>query len=65
MGRLTRLGSVSGFPSIAVPCGFSTDGLPLSLHLMAAPFQESTLLRAADAYQRATSWHLRRPPLAN
>jgi aspartyl-tRNA(Asn)/glutamyl-tRNA(Gln) amidotransferase subunit A len=61
MGRLCRLGSFSGFPAIAVPCGFSGDGLPISLHLMAAPFQERTALRVAHAYEQATEWHRRRP----
>jgi aspartyl-tRNA(Asn)/glutamyl-tRNA(Gln) amidotransferase subunit A len=61
MGRLCRLGSLTGFPSVAVPCGFSRAGLPISLQLMAAPFQETVALRAAQAYQHATDWHNRRP----
>ena len=63
MGRLCRLGSLSGFPAVAVPCGFTRDGLPISLHLMAAPWQERTALKVAHAYERATDWHTRRPPL--
>jgi aspartyl-tRNA(Asn)/glutamyl-tRNA(Gln) amidotransferase subunit A len=61
MGRLCRLGNLTGFPAVAVPCGFSQAGLPISLHLMAAPFQETVALRAAQAYQHATDWHTRRP----
>jgi aspartyl-tRNA(Asn)/glutamyl-tRNA(Gln) amidotransferase subunit A len=63
MGRLCRLGSLTGFPAIAVPCGFTRAGLPVSLQLMAAPWRESTALRLAHAYQQATDWHRRRPAL--
>ena len=63
MGRLCRLGSFSGFPAIAVPCGFADDSLPISLHLLAGPFRERTVLKAAHAYEQATEWHLRRPAL--
>jgi aspartyl-tRNA(Asn)/glutamyl-tRNA(Gln) amidotransferase subunit A len=63
MGRLCRLGSFSGFPAIVVPSGFTTTGLPSSLHLMTAPYREALALRAAQAYEQATEWHSRRPPL--
>jgi aspartyl-tRNA(Asn)/glutamyl-tRNA(Gln) amidotransferase subunit A len=56
--------SVSGIPALSVPCGFSADGLPLSLQIGGKPFDEATVLRAGDAYQRSTEWHLRKPPLA-
>jgi aspartyl-tRNA(Asn)/glutamyl-tRNA(Gln) amidotransferase subunit A len=56
--------SVSGVPAIAIPCGFSqAEGMPLSLQIAAAPFQEATVLRLAYAYQRATDWHRRHPQL--
>jgi aspartyl-tRNA(Asn)/glutamyl-tRNA(Gln) amidotransferase subunit A len=35
--------------------------LPISLHLMAAPWQERTALKVAHAYEQATDWHTRRP----
>jgi aspartyl-tRNA(Asn)/glutamyl-tRNA(Gln) amidotransferase subunit A len=63
MGRLCRLGSLSGFPAVAVPCGFTRDSLPISLHLMAAPWQERTAMKLAHAYEQATDWHARRPAL--
>lgn len=53
-----------GLPSIAVPCGFASNGLPASFQLVGRPFAEPVLLRAADAYQRRTDWHKRVPPLA-
>jgi aspartyl-tRNA(Asn)/glutamyl-tRNA(Gln) amidotransferase subunit A len=52
-------------PALAVPCGFSTaENMPLSLQIAAAPFQEPTVLRIAQAYQQATDWHRRHPVLA-
>jgi aspartyl-tRNA(Asn)/glutamyl-tRNA(Gln) amidotransferase subunit A len=53
--------SLSGLPAISVPCGFSTMGLPIGLQLMGRPFEESTVLRAAYAYEQATSWRTKRP----
>lgn len=55
--------SLAGIPALSVPCGFSGEGLPLSLQLAGRPFDEALVLRAGDAYQRATEWHLRKPPL--
>ena len=52
-----------GFPAISVPCGFSDTGLPIGLQLAGKPFDELTVLRAAHAYEQATDWHTRRPPL--
>jgi len=53
--------SLSGLPAISVPCGFSTMGLPIGLQLMGRPFEESMVLRAAYAYEQATSWRTKRP----
>ena len=62
--RLTRPFNVSGHPACAVSCGFTAGGLPIGLQIVGRPFDEATVLRAADAYQRVTDWHTRRPPLA-
>ena len=64
LGRHNRAGNLTGYPSISLPCGFSTSGLPIGLQLMGRPFDEVTLLQAANAYERATQWHEAHPPLA-
>ena len=45
-----------GLPGVSVPCGFSTAGLPIGFQLLGRMFDEATLLRVADAYERATDW---------
>jgi aspartyl-tRNA(Asn)/glutamyl-tRNA(Gln) amidotransferase subunit A len=60
----TRSFNLSGHPVVCVPCGFNRQGLPLSLQLIGRAFEESTILRLAKAYEDATAWHQRRPPLA-
>ncbi|NRG16212.1 amidase [Rhizobiales bacterium] len=54
---------VTGSPTIAVRNGVSTSGLPLGMQIVGRPFDEATVLRVADAYERATAWGERRPPL--
>lgn len=56
---------LTGQPSLALPCGFTEDGLPVSLQLVSGHFNEPALLRLGHAYQRVTTWHLRQPPLMN
>ena len=53
--------NLSGLPAVSVPCGFSSTGLPIGMQLTGRPFDEATVLRAADAYERATDWWSRRP----
>jgi aspartyl-tRNA(Asn)/glutamyl-tRNA(Gln) amidotransferase subunit A len=56
--------NVTGQPSMAIRCGFSTQGLPLGLQLAGKPFDEATVLRVGHAYELATPWRGMRPPLA-
>jgi aspartyl-tRNA(Asn)/glutamyl-tRNA(Gln) amidotransferase subunit A len=53
-----------GHPVLAVPIGFTSDVLPLSMQIASRPFDEATVLRIGDAYQQVTDWHLQVPPLA-
>jgi aspartyl-tRNA(Asn)/glutamyl-tRNA(Gln) amidotransferase subunit A len=55
--------NVTGLPTLALPTGFSSTGLPLSFQISGRPFDEATVLRVGHAYQRATDWHRRRPPV--
>lgn len=59
----TRGNNYLGLPAASVPAGFA-DGRPVAFQLVGRPFSEGLILRAADAYQRATDWHERIPPLA-
>ena len=52
-----------GLPAISVPCGFSQSGLPIGLMIAGPHFAESKVLALAHAYEQATDWHKRRPPL--
>jgi aspartyl-tRNA(Asn)/glutamyl-tRNA(Gln) amidotransferase subunit A len=54
---------VTGGPALAQCNGFSDSGLPLSLQVIGRPFDETTVLRVADAYEKATAWRARRPDL--
>jgi aspartyl-tRNA(Asn)/glutamyl-tRNA(Gln) amidotransferase subunit A len=55
--------NLSGLPGLSVPSGFTQAGLPIGLQFIGRAFDEATLLRAAHAYERATSWHERKPAL--
>jgi aspartyl-tRNA(Asn)/glutamyl-tRNA(Gln) amidotransferase subunit A len=55
--------NVTGQPSLAVRCGFSAAGLPLSLQIAGRPFDEASVLRVGHAYEQATEWHRRRPAM--
>lgn len=54
---------LTGLPAVTVPCGFSSAGLPIGLQIAGRRFEEATVLRVADAYERATPWHTRHPVL--
>lgn len=53
-----------GYPGLAIPSGFSSEGLPLSTQVVGAPFSEALLLRVGHAYQQVTDHHLQVPRVA-
>jgi aspartyl-tRNA(Asn)/glutamyl-tRNA(Gln) amidotransferase subunit A len=55
--------NLTGLPSISVPCGFSASKLPIGFQLTGRAFDEATLLKTADAFQRDTAFHTKAPPL--
>ncbi len=55
--------NLAGLPGLSVPAGFTMSGLPIGLQLIGRAFDEAALLRAAHAYERATTWRERRPML--
>jgi aspartyl-tRNA(Asn)/glutamyl-tRNA(Gln) amidotransferase subunit A len=60
---LTRFVNQIGFCALALPSGFTAAGLPLSLQIIGRGFDEALVLRIGQAYQAATEWHQRRPPI--
>jgi aspartyl-tRNA(Asn)/glutamyl-tRNA(Gln) amidotransferase subunit A len=55
--------NLTGLPAICLPCGFTSDKLPVGLQIVAPPFEEATCFRVAYAYEQATEWHGQRPPV--
>ena len=60
---LTAPFDVTGSPTVCVCNGFSAAGLPIGVQIVGRAFDEATVLRVADAYERATDWRDRRPPM--
>lgn len=61
--RNTRPFNILGLPTISVPCGFTSAGLPIGMQITGPPWAEGAVLRLAYAYEQATDWHKRRPNL--
>ena len=65
LATFTRLANYLGACALSLPAGLSATGLPIGVQLLGAPFADATLVRIGCAFQSATDWHLRRPPLAS
>lgn len=63
MSRLTRPVNMLGLCALALPCGFSQDGMPISLQIVGRGYDEARILRIGWAFENATAWHQRRPTL--
>jgi aspartyl-tRNA(Asn)/glutamyl-tRNA(Gln) amidotransferase subunit A len=57
--------NVAGYPAISICSGFGEGGLPVAIQLVGKPFQEATVLRIADAFEKATPFRARRPALSS
>jgi aspartyl-tRNA(Asn)/glutamyl-tRNA(Gln) amidotransferase subunit A len=61
--RYTAPFNLAGLPAVSLPCGFTSEGLPIGLQIIARPWAEAALLRAAYAFEQATDWHDQKPQL--
>jgi amidase len=61
--RFTYPFNFSNSPTLTVPCGFTSDDLPIALQLVGPHFSEATLLRVGHAFEQSTEWHTRVPPV--
>jgi aspartyl-tRNA(Asn)/glutamyl-tRNA(Gln) amidotransferase subunit A len=61
--RFTAPFNLTGLPALSMPCGFTEQGLPIGLQIIARPWGEAEVLQAAYAYEQATEWHQREPAL--
>ncbi|MCK5315955.1 MAG: amidase [Anaerolineales bacterium] len=59
--RFTAPFNLTGLPALSLPCGFTSNGLPVGLQIIARPWAEAHILRAGNAYETATEWHLMKP----
>jgi aspartyl-tRNA(Asn)/glutamyl-tRNA(Gln) amidotransferase subunit A len=55
--------NLTGQPAATVPCGFSSDGLPIGLQIVGRRLDDATVLRAAAAFEAARPWAAKRPPI--
>ena len=60
--RFTAPYDYNGYPTVSVPCGFSSEDMPGSLQVVGKPLEESTICKIANAYENATEWSSHHPP---
>lgn len=61
MPRLTRPHNICGLPTISIPCGFTSSGLPIGMQLAGRAFEDSVVIQTANAYENATDWTKQSP----
>jgi aspartyl-tRNA(Asn)/glutamyl-tRNA(Gln) amidotransferase subunit A len=59
--RNTSPFNVNGLPSISVPCGFTSTGLPIGMQIIGPPGGDAVVLQLAHVYEETTDWHKRHP----
>ena len=57
--------NLAGIPGVSIPCGLTSTNLPIGLQLLAPPFEEERLFRAARMFERETEWHNKAPAMTN
>jgi len=65
-GRLTRFTAplnLTGLPALSIPCGFTKEGLPIGLQIITRAWGDAKALNAGYAYEQATEWHTKFPPV--
>ena len=55
--------NIAGLPSLALPCGFDKENMPIGMQLIGRPFEDGTILSAGNAYQGITDYHKKKPIL--
>ena len=61
---LTTPVNLAGNCALSLPCGFSSDGLPIGLQIIGDAFREETILKVGHAYEQTTEWHTRKPEIS-
>ena len=61
--RYTAPFNLTGLPALSLPCGFTSEGLPIGLQIIGPHWGEARLLHAGYAYEQATDWHIRKPTI--
>jgi aspartyl-tRNA(Asn)/glutamyl-tRNA(Gln) amidotransferase subunit A len=57
----TSIFDVTGQPSHSIPCGFTSSGMPIGMMITGHPYNETTVLRVGNAFEKLTDWHQRVP----
>ncbi len=55
--------NIAGLPGISIPCGFSSNGLPIGIQVLGKPFDEEAVIHVAHAYEQHSKWYQKRPPI--
>jgi len=55
--------NLGGIPAFSIPCGFTREGLPIGLQIMAKPFAEETLMRVAYTFEQTAQFHKQKPAM--
>ena len=61
--RLSCPANLTGLPSISVPCGFSSEKLPVGIQILGRPYDEQAIIHDAQVYESLTEWHKQFPRL--